>query len=127
MTEAEATTIVMRHFESLFPKRCTSCGREYQTLRDYILSTTPVGLPRSYDADYGEWDTRQPLGSQALANCPCGTTLAVTTDGMAPAQRLALLQWMKAETERLGQPATEILERMRRTIRARAVDGTAGE
>jgi hypothetical protein len=126
MTEAEATAIVRRHFESLFPKRCTVCGREFASLRHYIEVTSPVGKPRSYDADFGDWDTTAPLGSQALANCTCGSTLALSTDGMDIAIRRELLNWMKAETERQGVPATEILDRMRVRIRMQ-VAGRGGD
>ena len=124
MTEAEATAIVLRHFESLFPKRCAVCGREFASLRHYIEVTSPVGHPRSYDADFGDWDTTAPLGSLALANCPCGSTLAVSTDGMDAAMHGELLQWLKAETERQGRSPSEILDRMRATIRAQVAGGS---
>jgi hypothetical protein len=117
MTEREVVEIIRKHFESLFPKTCNNCGRTFGTLRAYILTTERRGAARSHDADLGEWDTNAPLGSQALANCPCGSTLALSTDGMVLSQRQALLGWVKDETERRGVSPTELLEYLRDQLR----------
>lgn len=37
MTSAEALEAVRRHFESQFPKTCTTCGRRFATLREHLL------------------------------------------------------------------------------------------
>jgi hypothetical protein len=117
MTGAEALQAVRRHFESLFPKTCSSCGRRFTTLREYILLTERLGPATSYDAELGDWKTTQPIGSLALANCPCGSTLALSTEGMALPLRQALLSWVKIETQRLGVSSSDLLERMRDEIR----------
>jgi hypothetical protein len=70
-----------------------------------------------YDAELGDWKTTQPIGSLALANCPCGSTLALSTEGMALPLRQALLSWVKIETQRLGVSSSDLLERMRDEIR----------
>jgi hypothetical protein len=121
MTEAEAIHLVRQHFESLFPKSCGTCGHQYATLREYILNTKRLGAPLSYDAEDGDWSTAEPVGSQALANCACGSTLALTTDGMALPSRLALLDWLKAETHRRGVSSSELLDTMRDVIRRQVV------
>ena len=121
MIEAEAIHLVRQHFESLFPKTCANCGHQYATLRDYILNTKRLGGALSYDAEDGDWSTPEPVGSQALANCACGSTLALTTDGMALPSRLALLEWLKAETHRRGVSSSALLETMRDVIRQQVV------
>jgi hypothetical protein len=117
MIEAKAVQVVRNHFEALFPKICSNCGRQFATLREYILITTRQGAPISFDADLGDWDTADPIGSAALANCSCGTTLALTTNGMALPQRLKLLDYVKRETQRRGVSPSELLEGMRNEIR----------
>ncbi len=117
MTDAEVLETVRKHFESLFPKTCPSCGRRFATLREYIRTTRRLGPAMSCDAELGDWDTTAPIGTQALANCPCGSTLALGTEGMPVAQRLALLHWMRVETRRRGVSSSELLESLRDEIR----------
>ena len=117
MTEAEVVKILREHFEGLFPKVCPNCNRCFATLREYILITKPLGPSMSYDAELDKWNTLQPIGSVALANCPCGSTLAVGTEGMPLPQRLLLLNWVRIETERRGLSAQELLDYLRDEIR----------
>lgn len=125
MTSAEALEAVRRHFESQFPKTCTNCGRRFATLREYIVTTKRVGQAVSYDAELRDWQTSQPIGSVAFANCPCGTTLVLSTEGMALPQRLALLSWVRAETERCGVTPSELLERLRNDLRTQVLSEPA--
>jgi hypothetical protein len=117
MTNAEAFEVILRHFESLFPMTCSNCGRQYATLREYVVGTTRVGRAISYDAESGDWETTRPVGTLALANCSCGTTLGLSTRGMAPDQRLALLAWLKEETERRRISPSELLDEIRDAVR----------
>src|SRR5436305_1146183 len=75
MSSAEAKRVVRQHFEGLFPRDCANCGRHFDSLRDYILSTTRLGAPTSIDAELRDWDTKAPIGTLAFANCPCGSTM----------------------------------------------------
>jgi hypothetical protein len=125
VTEGEAVEVVQRHLESLFPLTCANCGRSYATLREYIRTTRRLGPAVSFDAEEGQWETRSPIGSLALANCPCGSTISLSTRTMALAQRLALLAWMRDETLRRGVAPSDLLERMRDEIRGRALGGAA--
>ena len=122
MTEDEVIKILREYFASLFPKVCPTCKRRFETLLDYIQSTTRLGPTISYDADFGNWETTQPIGSAALANCPCGTTLALTTKDMVMSQRLELLKWLKIESERRGVSPSELLERLRDEVRKQVLD-----
>jgi hypothetical protein len=123
MTYLEALEIVRRHFESQFPKTCSTCGRRFATLREYILSTRRVGPAISYDAELGDWHTQHPIGSLAFANCSCGTTLVLSTEGMPLPQRQALLAWVREETERQHIMPSELLERIRNDLRKEVLEG----
>ena len=121
MNEAEVIRLVRAYFESLFPKVCPNCHRRYATLREYILATKRLGVVRSYDADAQDWGTTNPIGSVAQANCPCGTTLALSTEDMPLPQRLELLNWVKIETQRTGRKPSELLDYIRDVVRQQAV------
>ena len=117
MTEAEVIKTLREHFEGLFPKVCPNCNRIYATLREYILITKRLGPPMSIDAELGDWNTLRPIGSVALVNCPCGSTLSLGTEGMPLPRRLLLLQWLGIETQRRGLTSQELLEYLRDAVR----------
>jgi hypothetical protein len=125
MTEEEFIRLNYEHYASLFPRTCTSCGRRFASLREYIQATTPVGATISYDAELGEWKTTQPLGAAALANCPCGSTLALTTEGIPLEDIQRMLEWMKAETAKRGVTSAELLGYVREQVRKRALADAA--
>ena len=122
MTEAEVVKILREHFEGLFPKVCPKCNRCSSTLREYILITQRLGPSMSYDAELGDWHTLQPVGSVALANCPCSSTLAIGTEGMLTALRLSLLNWVRIETQGRGMSSGELLEHLRDEIRKQVLN-----
>ncbi len=122
MNEEVVIQILHKYFGSLFPKVCPSCKRDFATLREYIQATKRVGVPVSYDAEMGNWQTTTPVGSMALANCPCGTTLALSTSRMEPSLRLELLNWLRIETEKRGVSASKLLDHVRDEVRKRAMD-----
>ena len=117
MTEDEVVQILHDYFESLFPKVCSTCGRLFGTLSEYIQATTSVGKPVSYDANDKNWYPLQPIGTVVLSNCPCGTTLALTTEEMALPLRLELLKWVKMEMQRRGITTSDLLAHLRDRIR----------
>ena len=118
MTERDVIRIARGHFESQFPKRCPKCGREFATLKDYIDNTRPVGSVHSYDAEALDWDPKRPVGTIISARCRCGDTLSLTSAGMDPATRKALLGWLRTETARLGMSPNAILNAVRAKLRA---------
>ncbi len=117
MTETEVVKILREHFEGLFPKVCHNCNRSFTTLREYILITRILGQSISYDSELGDWNTVRPIGSVAMANCPCGTTLALGTEGMLLPRRLLLLDWVRIETQQRGLSTSELLDHLRNEIR----------
>lgn len=114
----EAVSLLRRHLEGRFPKVCVNCGRRFDSLHEYVQGTIPRGSPRSFDADLQDWETRSPIGSLAYADCPCGNTLALGTEGMALADRLALLAWLREQSERRAVPPTVVLEELRAAVRS---------
>jgi hypothetical protein len=121
MTENEVLQILHDYFASLFPKVCPNCNRTFATLLDYIRVTNRVGKPVSYDSNGNYWQTTEPIGTAVHANCPCGSTLSLTTENMELVQRLELLNWVKKETRRRGVNTSELLEYLRNVIRSRVL------
>jgi hypothetical protein len=121
MTEDEVVRTLREYFESLFPKVCPNCNRCFATLREYIQGTKRLGPTISYDGDLGNWETALPIGSVAMANCPCGTTLGLTTGNMPLPLRLEMLNWVKTETQRRGVSPSDLLEYFRDEVRKRVL------
>ncbi len=116
MNEDEVGRIMRRYIEGLFPKVCSNCGLRFNSLREYAQITTHKGDPVSYDAALGEWNPSQPLGTLSFANCPCGSTLSISSEGMLAAQMLQLLDWARSETERCAVNMQELLRQLRDEI-----------
>jgi hypothetical protein len=116
MTEAQVIQAMRGHLEGLFPKECPNCQRIFATLREYLQQTTHKGSPIPYDADFGDWQPLQPIGTMTLANCACGTTLALTSKGMSLPQLWRLLHWARIETKRRGLTPQELLGYLRDKI-----------
>jgi hypothetical protein len=121
MTDDEVVQILCVYFESLFPKVCPTCNRCFATLREYLLITTPIGPPKSYNTEFIDWKTWQPVGSMAMANCPCGSTLALSTDQMELSLRRELFNWLMTETQHRGVKESDLLEYLRDRVRKRVL------
>ena len=117
MTEDDVAHAIREQLERLFPKTCTTCGRAYANLREYIRDTEPLGAPVSYDADARDWNPANPLGAMVMANCACGSTLALTSTGMDLERLHAVMAWLRAETQAHGVRPSEILARLRERVR----------
>src|SRR6188474_2216188 len=102
MTDEEMFQRNFEYYCGLFPRCCHSCGRRFETLRDYILQTSPVGTAHSYDVEVADWKPRKPLGGTALANCVCGSTLALTTNDMPVDLVHEMLEWIRAQSLERG-------------------------
>jgi len=75
----------------------------------------------SFDADLGEWQPTEPLGILTYATCPCGNTLALGTDTMAQAKRLAILEWVRRECEERGVRPSVVLDDLRAVLRLKVL------
>jgi hypothetical protein len=116
LTEDEVVAIVRAHIETKFPRLCSKCGRTFASLKDYLRSTTHVGAPISYDADLKKWRPCKPVGTLSFANCPCGTTLAISSDGMGLIVMWRLLRWVRRESARRNIGVGELLNGVREEI-----------
>ncbi len=116
LSDEEVVRIVTAFIDEKFPKTCPSCDRVYDSLADYLQSTIHVGNPVSYDAELADWEPSKPLGTFSLANCQCGTTLSIGTQGMKLRTMWRLLLWARVETQRQGICSQELLASLRRKI-----------
>jgi hypothetical protein len=116
MTYEEVIVVMRQHLEERFPKQCGACGRTYANLKDYLLRTTHVGRPVSYDAEMGVFQPSVPIGTMSLANCPCGNTLNISSEGMSLKTLWSLMWWLRGEMIRRCEGAPVILEDLRRDI-----------
>jgi hypothetical protein len=116
MTEAEVIHAMREHLEGLFPRKCSNCQRTFANLREYLQVTTHQGPPMPYDPEAGNWRPMNPLGLVTLSNCPCGSTLALSSEGMPLLQLWRLLHWARMETQRRGIGPQALLLYLREEI-----------
>jgi signal transduction histidine kinase/CheY-like chemotaxis protein len=116
LNEEEVAEITRRHLERQFPKICEKCGRRYVSLKDYLQRTVHVGAPISFDAAEGDWRPRRPVGTLSMANCACGTTLSLGSEGMSLLTVWRLMGWARRETKRRGVTLETLLSALRERI-----------
>jgi hypothetical protein len=121
MTEEEFIRLNYQRALAVFPKTCHTCGRRYETLRAYVLTAKPIGPAISYDVELGEWHPVDPLGTVALANCPCGSTMALTNAEEPLPVIPEMLDWLQVETETRGVSAGQLLDHVRNEVRKLAL------
>jgi hypothetical protein len=115
VNEDDVVRIVRSYIEGLFPRVCPNCGRSFATLREYLQETTHLASPILYD-DITEGVPAHPLGPMSLANCPCGTTLTVSSRGIPASQMVELLTWARGESLRRSMDVRELLRQIRDRI-----------
>ena len=116
VTETDAIRITRAHIESKFPKTCSSCGKLFATLSDYLRQTRHVGQPVAYDAEVHDWDPKEPLGTMSLANCTCGSTLAIDSEGMSLRTFTRLMMWARRVSKQRRISMRQLLESLRKRI-----------
>lgn len=121
LTDEEAVDLVRSHIEKQFPRSCTKCGRTFPTLAAFVLETSRVGEPLSTDAEDGEWRPTTDDGAMAMANCPCGTTLAIDSAGIGLGNMWKLLAWARARSRERGVSVRALMSWMRDEIDARVI------
>jgi hypothetical protein len=124
LKEVEVVEIIRRHVERKFPMACSSCGHRFASLKEYLEYTTPLGNPISYDAQAGNWRPREPVGTLAFANCRCGTTLSIGSEGMGLLTMWRLLRWARKESSARGIRVGELLQGIRRRIDQQVLNET---
>jgi hypothetical protein len=121
MRESEVVDILIAFISKQFPKECQCCGKRYNSLAEYIQKTTHIGEPISYDAEIGNWWPIKPLGTISLANCACGTTLIISSNGMNLFNLWKLMGWARKQTKIKGINMCELLDHLRKEIDKRAL------
>ena len=116
MKENTVVKIVREFVEKQFPKECPHCNRRFSTLKEYIQETSHIGKPISYDADMNEWTPEIPIGTLSYANCLCGNTLIISSEGMGLIKMWRLLNWAKKETRKRGIKPEDLLDHIRERI-----------
>lgn len=122
MNDADGIRAVRTFFEGLFPRSCATCGRGFATLREYILTTTPLGPTIDYDIGNARANAGPQVGAIVAARCSCGGTVALTGVSMPAVLSRRLREWIKTETERRGSNSAEFLEFLRNRIRQEVLD-----
>jgi hypothetical protein len=127
LTEAEVIQRLRRHHEGFFPKTCSNCGHVFGTLREYVQSTERLWPATSYDAELHRFDVQPELqlGGMAMANCLCGSTLALSTKDMPNEQMRGLLGWAQAEMKQRGLTQHELADYLRDEIRRQVLAAPA--
>jgi hypothetical protein len=121
VTADEAVTITHQHVERQFPLTCSTCGTVYRSLADYLQHTTHSGQPVSYDAEQGDWKPKAPVGTFSFANCSCGTTLAISSEGIGLLTMWRLMRWGRQEMRRRNTNMRGVLEWVRSEVDKRAL------
>ena len=116
LTFDKAAQISRNFLERQFPKPCNNCSRIFTSLKDYLLNTDNIGQPISYDANQNAWLPRKPMGTFAMANCRCGSTLSMSSNGMPLITMWRLLLWARKESRQRDISVSELLEHMRQKI-----------
>lgn len=116
MVEDEVVKIIRNHIETQFPMDCSTCNHRFASLKEYLEYTTQTGKPISYDAERKDWMPFKPLGTFSLRNCQCGTTLALSSDGMGLITMWRLLRWARKESSSRGINVRDLLDDIRKKI-----------
>ncbi len=121
MNEDDVIREMIDFLNSKFPKTCSCCGKRYGSLEEYLRQTTHTGKPISYDADDESWRPVKPIGTLSLANCSCGSTLAINSKGMNLITLWKMMNWARKESKRRGIRISDLLEDLRSKIDKRVL------
>ena len=116
MTEDQVIAIMRRHLEGQFPQCCTNCNRPFATLKEYLLGTEQVGSAMPYDEENDDWEPVEPMGTYTFANCTCGSTLALSSNGIPLLNLWSLYHWARVECKKRGVTQRELLNDLRDKI-----------
>lgn len=126
-TFEQVVRVARAHVESWFPRPCPSCGRSFESLADFLRATKHIGQPISYDAELGDWQPEEPIGTVGMSCCPCGSTLSVTTDDMDRDTLWALLEFVRRDTAETGRTVSQLLADVRTEVDRRVLADAEGD
>lgn len=117
MTESEIINMLREDAEGLFPRVCPSCGRQFATLREYVIATQPLWPTLDYDLELGNYSPSNPIGRISMANCSCGTTMALSSKNMPLSHSHQILEWVRTESQQRGLRPSELTDYLREEAR----------
>jgi len=124
MDETKVIKTIRAHLQSLFPKQCNCCNKTFATFAEFVKNTEHVGKPVSYDAEMGMFAPSNPIGALGMSNCSCGSTLALSSQGLHLTTHWQLLRWGQQETTKRGCSISDILVDLRHKIDEHELGGT---
>jgi hypothetical protein len=127
VNDVQAIDLIVEHLSSLFPRVCSTCGRRFESLRDFFVQTTAIGTAISFDVELGDLRPKEPLGAMAMSNCQCGTTLALTSEGMPLPQLWSVLHWANVTAQARGISTSDFLQYARSETRKKVLGGGSDE
>lgn len=95
------------------PKDCISCGRRFNSMKEYDEYTAHQSQPRFYDTDRQNWQPSSPLGILYFLHCLCGNTLAHDISNIEVKTMLKLQEWINGEGQRRDIFTSELLNDLR--------------
>ena len=101
-----------------FPLTCKKCGKVYQSFKQYVKETAPVGAPGAFD---GETD---PIGVLSYANCPCKSTLTLQCEDMTGKMHRMFFAAVTKEAAQTGRPEAAVLQELQQVVRKAATGKT---
>ena len=122
LSEGQVVDIIHAAVEKQFPKDCFSCGRRFNSMKEYLENTVHVGQPLSYDADEQDWQPSNPLGTFSFSDCECGNTLVLGSNKVVDTETMwQLLSWVKKEAKRRAISVDEQLNDLRAKMNAQVL------
>ena len=119
--------LIHEHIRGLFPKTCQNCRRHFATYGEYLADTKPVGSPISYDLETGDIQPADSIGNLSMANCNCGNTLSLSSEGMPAADLWKVLKWIKLQVQYRHTTLPEVLTYVRQEVIKRETAGNGGK
>lgn len=116
MNTDEVVRVIIDFLSKQFPIECKCCNKQYNSYKEFISNTTPVGKPVSYDAQKGDWQPENPLGALSMHNCSCGSTMSLSSHGIDRDTLWQLLDWAKSESEERNIELSELLAELRTIV-----------
>ncbi len=114
---AEFIPHLIDHCNLQFPKRCANCGRVYPDFRSFVRETSPVGM-LAWDESHLE----DIVGTLSLANCRCGSTIAIQCGDTGGGMYREFLAAIEEDARSEGVEIDELLADLRDEIRRMVLD-----
>jgi hypothetical protein len=109
---------------SQFPRTCGTCHAVFPSFAAYVRGTAPLRAPTACE---DEADAEDPIGMLSMANCACGSTLALRCSDLTGAAHRAFMAAWRDESAATGRAPMVVLAELRDMIRAAALAAAAAD